>query len=138
MLATNMILGSHPLLEQLKHLSILYVEDDEVTRTLIKTALETIVQQVYVAKNGEEGLELYKKFSPDIVLTDRYMPKMDGVEMAQKIKELKPTQAIGMFTGSLKSVMLNDGSSEPIDVYLNKPLNRKQFYKALKNLIALL
>jgi YesN/AraC family two-component response regulator len=138
MLQTIMILGSHQLLEQLKSLTVIYVEDDMLTRTLMKTALETMVEKVYLAKDGEEGLKLYKAISPHIVLTDMHMPKMNGLEMAEKIKELKPTQAIAMFTGDSDDIIYSDTSPHPVDIYLSKPLNRKQFYDALKSLAQLL
>ncbi|MCT7564818.1 response regulator [Aliarcobacter butzleri] len=43
-----------------------------------------------VAKNGQEGLELFKKHNPDLVITDIQIPVMDGIQMIKAIKEINP------------------------------------------------
>lgn len=113
------------------------MEDDKASSILIKNALESIVQKVYLAHNGEEGLALYKEVLPDIVLTDRLMPTMDGLEMAKQIRAIQPMQAIGMFTGDLDNTLASQDGAGVIDIYLYKPLNRKEFYKALIKLTEL-
>lgn len=125
------------MLKNLKSLTILYVEDDKLTQNLIKKALEHLVKEVYLAKDGMEGLKLYKKISPDIVLTDMYMPNMDGLEMSRKIKELNQKQAIGLFTGDEKEELHQQAQLLNIDVYILKPLNRKQFFDSLTYLATL-
>jgi CheY-like chemotaxis protein len=125
------------LLKQLKDITVIYIEDDNASRILIKNALENMVYRVYLAENGEEGLALYKKVLPDIVLTDMLMPKMNGLEMAKKIRAIQPKQAIGMFTGDLEHSLARQDSSGAIDIHLYKPLNRKEFYKALIKLTEL-
>ncbi len=118
----------------LKNLTVLYVEDDKLTRQLTKMALENLVKKVYLAKDGIEGLKLYQEISPNIVLTDMYMPKMNGLEMSQKIKELQPEQVIGLFTGDAKNTISQNYSLHTIDTYLVKPLSRKQFLNSLNYL----
>lgn len=127
-------LGSYSLIEQLNDISILYVEDDKASRILLQSVLEQLVKKVYLAENGEEGLMLYQKVLPDIVLTDRYMPKMDGLTMAKEIKSMNNTQAIGLFTGALECSRMNKDEAEIIDIFIAKPINRKAFYKALIHL----
>jgi len=125
------------LLKNLNNMIIIYVEDDKASRLLLKNALESIVHKVYLARNGEEGLALYQKVLPDIVLTDMLMPKMNGLEMAKKIRAIQPKQAIGMFTGGLESHLLGENNADLIDVYLTKPINRQEFHKALNQLVKL-
>ncbi len=122
------------MLKNLENLIVLYVEDDKFTRHLIKQALQSIVHKVYLAKNGIEGLKLYELTSPHIVLTDRYMPHMGGIEMSQKIKLLRPEQPIGLFTGDAEQPKIQ---SSEIDAYLTKPLNRKEFLNTLEYLASL-
>ena len=84
--------------ELLKNFSILYVEDDEITLELVSSILYENFKKVYIADNGEEGINLYNKHKPDIILTDLLMPVMDGLEMSAQIKEENPEQMIAIFT----------------------------------------
>ncbi|HET6420852.1 MAG TPA: response regulator [Geobacteraceae bacterium] len=70
--------------------SILYVEDEVITRRMINGILQRRFTVVLEAKDGREGLELFRQHDPDIVITDSKMPLMDGVEMSRIIKSLKP------------------------------------------------
>ena len=69
--------------------SILIVEDDEITREMLKKSLETNEFKVSVAKNGKEGLERVKRAKPALILLDLMMPEMDGFEFAEELRENK-------------------------------------------------
>ena len=69
--------------------SILIVEDDEITREMLKKSLETNEYKVSVAKNGKEGLERVKRAKPALILLDLMMPEMDGFEFAEELRENK-------------------------------------------------
>lgn len=123
----------------LKEFTVLYVEDDKFTQSLIEQALAQMVKEVYLAKDGLEGLKYYQEQSPDIVLTDLYMPNMNGLEMSQKIKEISPHQAIGLFTGETEEEVQKEATRHlvTIDAYIFKPLKRKQFIETLNHLALL-
>lgn len=72
----------------LKELKILFVEDEENLSRLVKNAIGENFHTFAIAKDGLEGLELFEKIKPDIVITDIMMPRMNGLEMAKKLKEL--------------------------------------------------
>lgn len=67
--------------------SILLAEDDENVRDSFERILLLFVDMVYVAGNGEEAYELYKKYNPDILITDVKMPKLNGLELIKKIRQ---------------------------------------------------
>lgn len=71
----------------LKKVKLLFIEDDEIQRKELSTFLKRRVEKIYVAENGEEGLDKYKALKPDIIITDLRMPKMDGLEFVKKIRE---------------------------------------------------
>ncbi|MBN2899283.1 MAG: DUF2294 family protein [Clostridia bacterium] len=73
--------------ELLKKVKLLFIEDDAVQRDELSTFLKRRVDKIYVAENGEEGLEKYRLLKPDIILTDLRMPKMDGLEFAKSIRK---------------------------------------------------
>ena len=67
--------------------SILLAEDDVSVRDSFKRVLLLFVKNIYTAHNGEEALALYKKYNPDIIITDIKMPKLNGLEFIQEIRK---------------------------------------------------
>jgi YesN/AraC family two-component response regulator len=82
-------------MESIKHslsgLSIMIVDDDHEARRIIGliTAKKFPDVTINIAENGKQGLELFEKYQPDIVITDIRMPVMNGIQMAREIKSLK-------------------------------------------------
>ena len=73
--------------------TILIVEDEELTRTALRYVLTTKGYQVLEARDGQEGVELFshQPDAIDLVLSDLMMPRLDGLEMLQALKQLRPT-----------------------------------------------
>ncbi len=104
--------------------SVLYVEDDkDIANNLISYLSKLFKEVVYAENGGEEALTLYKDAEFDIVITDIMMPKVNGLEMSEKIKEINPNQNIIIISAYaeidnfLKSIKLG------IDGYITKPIN---------------
>lgn len=66
---------------------VLIVEDDKDFLWLLRQSFSDKELSVFYATDGEEGLVAAQKEKPDLILVDILMPKMDGILMAQKIKE---------------------------------------------------
>ena len=66
--------------------SILYIDDDSMSRQLIGSFLREGGYRVLVAESGPEGLTLFAQYAPEVVLLDLYMPHMDGFEVLKKIR----------------------------------------------------
>jgi YesN/AraC family two-component response regulator len=75
-------------------------EDDEICRTLFKFIICRNFPDVtlYLAADGREGVKLFKKHLPQIVITDLNMPGMDGIEMSLEIKAIKVDTRIVVVT----------------------------------------
>lgn len=112
-------------LKYLKKIRVLYVEDNKDTREELVYFLQNKVLELYVAKDGEEGLELYKEKSPDLVITDVQMPKLDGITMSKFIKEEDKNAKIIVLTAFNDSKYLFEAIKLNIDNYITKPLNIK-------------
>ena len=80
---------------------VLVVDDEKTLSELIMESLMMVGDySVERAFNGQEALEKYKSFQPDIVLMDVEMPVMDGYESSSKIKSFDPDARILMLTGN--------------------------------------
>lgn len=102
-------------------ISLLYVEDERVTREQISRILQRIVTELYVAENGQEGLELYREKRPDIIMTDIMMPVMNGLEMARNIRALDRDSQIIMLTATvILNTCLNASALASINMYKNQ------------------
>lgn len=69
--------------------TILVVNDEQSTRLLYKEELEEDGYQVSVAATGEKALKMLDKQTPDLIILDIKMPRMDGVEVMSKINDEK-------------------------------------------------
>jgi DNA-binding response OmpR family regulator len=116
--------------------SILYAEDKQETREGYTLFLESSFKMVYVASDGEEAMELYRKQKPDIVLLDINMPKMDGLEVAQQIREYDSRTRIIMLTAHAEQERLLRATELGLTRYLLKPVKRQEFRAALDKAVA--
>ena len=122
-----------------KHnISILYVEDEENVRAMLARFLKRFCDELYVAQNGEEGLELYKEHYPDIVISDIKMPKMNGLEMVRKIKEITPSQLVLLLTAHSDSEYLFDAINLNVDGYVLKPIDLDIVYDKITQLVRII
>jgi len=114
-----------------KDLNILYVEDDKnIQKTMFKY-LNKFFSSVVLASDGEEGLEKYQTQDFDIVITDLSMPKMDGIDMIAKIKELNINQIILITTAHSESYYMLNAIKYGIDGYIVKPFDFEQLNNEL-------
>jgi len=64
---------------------ILVIDDQEIIRVLLRSALEAAGYEVMEAANGREGLDLYRKKPVDLVITDILMPELNGLDMLMEL-----------------------------------------------------
>ena len=115
-------------------LSILYVEDEDGIRKQLSRFLKYFSKSLYLAQNGKEGLELYKEYSPDIVISDIKMPVMNGIEMVKLIKNINPRQHIIFTTAHSESGFFIDAIDMHVDGYILKPINLEKLEDKIENI----
>jgi PAS domain S-box-containing protein len=102
---------------------LLLVDDEEGIRKVLGIALSDAGYIVFTAKNGEEGLQIFRKETPPIVLTDIKMPGMDGIELLQKIKDESPDTEVIMITGhGDMDLAIKSLKYQAVD-FVTKPIN---------------
>jgi YesN/AraC family two-component response regulator len=103
--------------------SILHVEDNEALRENASKLLKKFFATVYTASDGKEGLALFKKHNPNIVLTDIKMPHMTGIELAQNIRKISPYTKIIIMSAFDDKEYLYEAIEIGIFRFLKKPVN---------------
>ena len=109
---------------------ILFADDEEAVRDLVKEALEYYNYKVTVVSNGKEGLEYFNN-SPrfKLVITDIKMPVMDGIEFARCIRNSdRPDTPIIAITGFFGKTEVEDGL---FNLVINKPFDLKYLKKII-------
>jgi diguanylate cyclase (GGDEF)-like protein/putative nucleotidyltransferase with HDIG domain len=125
----------HKLIEVASGYQILYVEDDTILREAVSHYLRKVFSSVVIAVNGADGLEKYKMQKFEIVITDLSMPKMNGIEMIEKIKEINEYQPIVITTAHAESDNLFNAIKLGVDGYLIKPFDFQQLNTELYKII---
>lgn len=124
--------------KELKKISVLYVEDDDLIRKQTIDLFEKIFKKVFSATDGEEGLEIFKKNIPqiDIVITDINMPNKDGLSMIKDINNLNTNIPIIITTAHNDSEHLMDAIELNVDKYISKPVQVRELTVAIVKLVS--
>ena len=103
---------------------ILVVDDESISRRLLKALLEPLGYEVTLASNGEEALEYFKGYPFSFVLMDFNMPKMDGLKATDKIRRLekKPNAYIVGLTAWQDQSRLEEGIKAGMNLVCLKPI----------------
>jgi len=112
-------------------IKLLYVEDDEIARENGIEYLENYFDTIYSASNGLEALSLYNKHKPNIIITDIEMPKFNGLEFVQKIREQDSKIQIIITTAYSHKEYLFKAIELNLVKYLVKPINEKELKDAI-------
>ncbi|MHB9140812.1 MAG: ATP-binding protein [Paludibacter sp.] len=128
----------HELENKGKELTLVIVEDNIDLRTFLKNTLSGIYN-CYEAGDGKEGYELISRIVPDIVISDVIMPKMDGYELCEKIKENNKICHIPviLLTANNAADHVISGYDKGADAYVTKPFDmniiKAQISRLIKN-----
>jgi PAS domain S-box-containing protein len=117
--------------------TILVVEDDDMVRQFVVQSLMQDGFEVYGAASGEEALELLamKVCEPDLLLTDLIMRGMNGKELYDKAKELKPELKVIYMSGYTKNIISSHGVINKGVSFLQKPFTVKSLSGKVKTML---
>ena len=124
------------LIQYTKKLKLLYVEDNEDSRKTTSLLLQEFFPNIVVAVDGEDGFEKFSTIKDiDIVITDINMPKLNGIEMISKIREVDNDIYIIVLSAYNESNYFIDSIKYGVDSYILKPLDIEQIVSALNQVI---
>jgi diguanylate cyclase (GGDEF)-like protein/PAS domain S-box-containing protein len=110
---------------------ILCVEDDAASRALLVYILEKRFAQVLVAENGAEGLALFQRHHPPMVIADIHMPVMNGIDMARAIKAEAPATHLIITTALGEAEMILSAVDVGVIDYVLKPITAPRLHAAI-------
>lgn len=110
---------------------VLVVEDEQEIRELIRDYLEVEGFEVAMAADGEEGLEQFNTYEPDIIVLDIMLPKIDGMEICKTIRN-KSNIPILMLSAKKSDVDKVLGLGLGADDYMTKPFSPKELVARIK------
>lgn len=112
------------IIKQLSNYTLLFVENESGIRKNFEEYFRLLFKDVFIAVDGVEGLEQYNKNHPDFIITDIKMPKMDGIEMVQKIRKNNLTIPIVIISAHTEIELLLQSIPLNLIKYIVKPLNQ--------------
>ncbi|MBI1390470.1 MAG: PAS domain S-box protein [bacterium] len=116
------------------HETILLVEDEILVRNLIARLLQKWGFTVLTASDGMEGARFCKEYQSgiDLMITDMVMPRMSGVELAQRALALRPDMRLIFMTGYTDSDVLEDDRRRYANLWLQKPFSTEALAQKIK------
>jgi len=119
------------ILSYCNNLELLYVEDNEEAREFTMELLSRFFNKIAVCKNGQEAVELFKVKNISLILSDINMPKMDGIEMSKKIRNLNSDVPIVLLSAHNEYSFKDSANHAGVTDYLEKPLKLSRLIEFL-------
>lgn len=110
-------------LDELKELTILFADDDEIFLNSTKKTLEMLFKQVFVASHGTEALSLYYKMNPNIVMLDIRMGSISGLDVAKEIRQTNKNIPIFIISSYTETQELLEACRLNLVDYITKPFS---------------
>lgn len=111
---------------------LLIIDDNGVSRSLLRLLLQ---EEGYVtieeAGNGEKGLEIARWLLPDIVFLDIEMPRMGGLEVLPKLRQILPATVVIMVTSNADRATVQAAADGGVNGYILKPFTQKTVLQAI-------
>lgn len=112
-------------------ISLLYVEDELILRSVYEKILERKVRQIQLAENGEEAFNLYLDHSYDLVITDIKMPLMNGLDLVRKIRKINPSARIIIMSAYGESQYFMRAIEYGVKGFLLKPVDNERLFQTI-------
>ena len=115
---------------------VLYAEDEEDLRDLTKILLEDVGFTVLVARNGQEGLQLFEQYQDviDVVLTDAIMPEMGGKELMSQVRLIDPEVGFIFLSGYSETELSSSGDFPENTLFHPKPCEFQDLVHSLRSI----
>lgn len=118
--------------ELTRDLKLLYVEDDEASREQLAEVFKIFFHITTTAFDGQDGWEKYQNDFFDLIITDIHMPRMNGIQLTEKIKAKNPKQKVIIISAHDTSEYLLPAIRVGVDGFIVKPVESTQMVEVLE------
>ncbi len=117
---------------------VLVVDDEDMTRKLLRLMLERDGFTILEAEDGQQALEVIAESKPDIVILDVMMPNMDGFTTCQELRSQPETAELPIILLSARSQTeaVRAGLESGADRYMTKPISKPELVQTITDLLA--
>lgn len=117
-----------------KGLSLLLVEDDQMSREMLLLQLEGLFTRIFAATDGTEGLRFFCEYTPDIVLTDQIMPGLSGLDLVRNIHATGGKPSVVLMTSAIDNQVLLEAINIGVERFIPKPFDFNQIIRTLTSI----
>ncbi len=114
-----------------KTLKVLYVEDNAEARESTKMILEEFFDDLVIAVDGEDAWGKFQKEHIDLIITDINMPRLNGLDMIKKIRQIDKKVFILILSAHKESGYFKETKEIGVDKIMLKPIEINQFVELL-------
>jgi YesN/AraC family two-component response regulator len=117
---------------------ILIIDDENAIAVMLKRLVDKAGHESKIASNGNEGLDLFESFQPDLLITDIVMPEKEGLELIFELRRKNPAIKIIAISGGGRfqyEGYLNSARHLGANLVFQKPLDLKQLMSSISELL---
>jgi len=118
-----------------QNLTLLYVEDNQDAREMTTMILEDFFDNIVVAVDGQDGFNKFQENKIDLVITDINMPKLNGLELCEKIREINNDISLIILSAHNEDNFFMESIKHSVNGYLLKPIDVDQLVNIIYRVI---
>lgn len=118
-----------------ENITVLLVESDYILRAVYRKIISIQAKHVIVATDGNEGFELYKTHSPDIIITDIKLSVINGIDMVRKMRRINKNLRVIVMSAFVDPKFFIQAIEIGVKGFLTKPIDSQKLSKLLKEQI---
>lgn len=118
----------------LKNFTLLYAEDEPQVQNEMVEYFGSYFKEVYLANDGNEAIEFYRKYKPDVMIVDIYMPHLNGLELSALVRKNDFNTKIIVISAYSQTELMLKAINTNINHYIIKPANLETIKEMLDKL----
>lgn len=119
-------------------MTLLCVDASTLMRSIYEDIFTTLFQTVFIANNGEEGMAFCQEHDIDLVLCEYDLPQMNGIEMIEQLRKLKPLMPIILVTQKMEPHIFTEAFKHRVCNFVKKPFDISDLLEAVERAVKII